>query len=148
MGQRDGPSRCQNRTRPEDAGANFTSTLSPMNAPQVQVFGTRKSKETRSAERFFKERKIKIHFVDLTQRPLAKGELTRFVQKFGLNALLDLEGKAYERSNLAYLRTTEDGIIAKVIETPELLRLPLVRGGKVLSVGEDLDLWKAMLEVE
>ncbi len=126
----------------------YTLYTSSMNAPQVQVFGTRKSKETRSAERFFKERKIKIHFVDLTQRPLAKGELSRFVQKFGLNALLDLEGKAYERSNLAYLRTTEDGIIAKVIETPELLRLPLVRGGKVLSVGEDLDLWKAMLEVE
>ncbi|CAM3696671.1 ArsC/Spx/MgsR family protein [Deinococcus frigens] len=119
-----------------------------MSAPQIQVFGTRKSKETRAAERFFKERKIKIHFVDLTQRPMARGELTRFVQKFGLNALLDLEGKAYERSNLAYLRTTEDAVIARVIETPKLLRLPLVRGGKVLSVGEDLDGWKAMLEGE
>ncbi|QFP77641.1 ArsC/Spx/MgsR family protein [Deinococcus sp. AJ005] len=117
-----------------------------MPVPQIQVFGTRKSKETRAAERFFKERQVKIHFVDLTQRPIAKGELTRFVQKFGLNELLDLEGKAYERSNLAYLRTTEDGVIAKVIETPELLRLPLVRGGKILSVGEDLAGWKAMLE--
>ncbi|MFC4637641.1 ArsC/Spx/MgsR family protein [Deinococcus hohokamensis] len=113
---------------------------------QVQVFGTRKSKETRAAERFFKERKIKIHFVDLRERPIAKGELSRFVQKFGLNALLDLEGKAYEQSNLAYLRTTEDSIIAKIIETPELLRLPLVRGGKVLTVGEDPDGWKTMLE--
>lgn len=112
---------------------------------QVQVFGTRKSKETRAAERFFKERKVKIHFVDLRERPLARGELTRFVQKFGLNSLLDLSGKAYEQSNLAYLRTTEEGVIAKVIETPELLRLPLVRGGKVLSVGEDLEGWKQML---
>lgn len=119
-----------------------------MDAPQVQVFGMKKSKETRAAERFFKERGVKIHLVDLTQRPIARGELTRFVQKFGLNALLDLEGKAYERSNLAYLRTTEEGVIAKVIETPELLRLPLVRGGKVLSVGEDLNSWKAMLEQE
>ena len=117
-----------------------------MSAPQVQVFGTKKSKETRAAERFFKERGVRMHFVDLTQRPMAKGELTRFVQKFGLNALLDLEGKAYERSNLAYLRTTEEGIVARVLETPELLRLPLVRGGKVLSVGEDLEGWKAMLE--
>ncbi|GHF46800.1 arsenate reductase-like glutaredoxin family protein [Deinococcus metalli] len=112
---------------------------------QVQVFGTRRSKETRAAERFFKERKIKIHFVDLNERPIARGELARFVQKFGVNALLDLEGKAYERSNLAYLRTTEEGIIAKVIETPELLKLPLVRGGKVLTVGEDMDGWKAMV---
>lgn len=113
---------------------------------QVQVFGTRKSKETRAAERFFKERGVKIHFVDLRERPIARGELQRFVQKFGLNALLDLEGKAYEQSNLAYLRTTEEGVIQKVVETPELLRLPLVRGGKVLTVGEDAAGWKQMLE--
>ncbi|WP_207795279.1 ArsC/Spx/MgsR family protein [Deinococcus koreensis] len=117
-----------------------------MSDVQVQVFGTKKSKETRAAERFFKERKVKIHLVDLNERPIAKGELARFVQKFGLNALLDLEGKAYERSNLAYLRTTEEGVIARVIETPELLRLPLVRGGKVLTVGDDPAGWKAMLE--
>ncbi|WP_291429104.1 ArsC/Spx/MgsR family protein [Deinococcus sp.] len=116
-----------------------------MSELQVQVFGTRKSKETRAAERFFKERKVKIHFVDLKERPIARGELARFVQKFGLNALLDLNGKAYERSNLAYLRTTEDGMIAKVIEEPDLLRLPLVRAGKHLTVGEDLDGWKALL---
>ncbi|WP_291425915.1 ArsC/Spx/MgsR family protein [Deinococcus sp.] len=113
---------------------------------QIQVFGTKKSKETRAAERFFKERGVKIHFVDLRERPIARGELTRFVQKFGLNALLDLEGKAYEQSNLTYLRTTEEGVIAKIIETPELLLLPLVRGGKVLTVGEDPAGWKQMLE--
>lgn len=113
---------------------------------QVQVFGTKKSKETRAAERFFKERKVKIHFVDLKERPIAKGELQRFVQKFGLNALLDLSGKAYAQSNLAYLRTTEEGVIQKVMETPELLRLPMVRGGKTLTVGEDPAGWKAMLD--
>lgn len=113
---------------------------------QVQIFGTKKSSATRAAERFFKERKVKIHFVDLKERPMSKGELTRFVQKFGLNALLDLEGKAYEQSNLAYLRTTEDSVMAKVLETPELLKLPLVRGGKVLAVGDDQESWKQMLE--
>ena len=119
-----------------------------MTGPQIQIFGTKKSSATRAAERFFKERGVKVHFVDVSAKPMTKGELTRFVQKFGLNALLDLGGKAYERSNLAYLRTTEDSVIAKVIETPELLRLPLVRGGKVLSVGEDLAGWKAMLEAD
>ncbi|GGK21804.1 hypothetical protein GCM10008955_14090 [Deinococcus malanensis] len=113
---------------------------------QVQIFGVKKSAATRAAERFFKERKIKIHMVDLRERPIAKGELARFVQKFGLNALLDLDGKAYAQSNLAYLRTTEDGVIARVIETPDLLKLPLVRAGKVLTVGEDLAGWKAMLD--
>jgi len=110
------------------------------------MFGLKKNAATRAAERFFKERRVKIHFVDLAAKPISKGELARFVQKFDLNALLDLEGKAYERSNLAYLRTTEEGIIAKVIETPELLRLPLVRGGKVLTVGEDPEGWARMLE--
>ncbi|ACO46827.1 ArsC/Spx/MgsR family protein [Deinococcus deserti] len=113
---------------------------------QVQIFGVKKSAATRAAERFFKERKVKIHMVDLKERPIAKGELARFVQKFGLNALLDLDGKAYAQSNLAYLRTTEDSVIAKVIETPELLKLPLVRAGKVLTVGEDMAGWKAMLD--
>lgn len=117
-----------------------------MSGPQIQIFGTKKSKETRAAERFFKERGVKVHFVDLAERPIAKGELARFVQKFGVNDLLDMSGKAYEQSQLAYLRTTEESVIARMIETPALLRLPLVRGGKLLSVGEDAESWKQMLE--
>lgn len=117
-----------------------------MSGPQVQIFGTKKSSATRAAERFFKERGVKVHFVDVSAKPMSKGELTRFVQKFGVNALLDTEGKAYERSNLAYLRTTEESVIAKMLEDPGLLRLPLVRGGKVLSVGEDKASWAQMLE--
>ncbi|KEF33567.1 arsenate reductase [Deinococcus sp. RL] len=113
---------------------------------QVQLFGLKKSAATRAAERFFKERRVKVQFVDLGTRPIAKGELARFIQKFGLNALLDREGKAYERSNLAYLHTTEDAIIARITQTPELLRLPLVRGGRVLTVGEDPEGWARMLE--
>lgn len=115
---------------------------------EVQVFGTKKNKDTRAAERFFKERRVKIHFVDLTQRPISKGELTRFIQKFGLNDLLDMQGKAYEQSNLAYLRVSEDGVIVKVLEMPELLRLPLVRGGKVLAVGHAPEVWAQMVEQE
>lgn len=117
-----------------------------MTAPQVQIFGTKKSSATRAAERFFKERGVKVHFVDVSAKPMSKGELTRFVQKFGVNALLDTEGKAYERANLAYLRTTEDSVVAKMLDDPGLLRLPLVRGGKVLSVGEDRESWAKMLE--
>ena len=117
-----------------------------MSGPQIQIFGTKKSSATRAAERFFKERGVKVHFVDVATKPMSKGELTRFVQKFGVNGLLDTEGKAYERSNLAYLRTTEESVIAKMLKDPGLLRLPLVRGGKVLSVGEDKASWAQMLE--
>lgn len=119
--------------------------MTDMSGPQIQIFGTKKSSATRAAERFFKERGVKVHFVDVAAKPMTKGELTRFVQKFGVNALLDMEGKAYERSNLAYLRTTEESVVAKMLDDPGLLRLPLVRGGKVLSVGEDKESWANML---
>lgn len=112
---------------------------------EVQIFGLKKSSATRSAERFFKERRVKIHFVDLAQRPIAKGELGRFTQKFGLTALLDLEGKAYEKLNLPYLRLSEESLVQRAIDHPEILRLPLVRFGKHLSYGEAQDEWKAWL---
>ncbi|GGR30054.1 arsenate reductase family protein [Deinococcus ruber] len=112
----------------------------------VQMFGTKKSSATRAAERYFKERRVKVIFVDLGQRPIAKGELGRFVQKFGLTALLDMEGKKYEQLGLAYLRISEESLLERVIANPELLKLPLVRGGKTLSYGEDVAAWSAMLE--
>ena len=121
----------------------------PASEPGVQLFGLKKSSATRAAERFFKERRVKVTFVDLDQRPIARGELTRFVQKFGLTALLDTGSKKYEQLGLAYLRISEDGLMQRLIEHPELLRLPLVRGGvsgKALSYGEDAAAWSAMLE--
>ncbi len=112
----------------------------------VQMFGLKKSSATRAAERFFKERRVKVIFVDLGARPMAKGELARFVQKFGLTKLLDLEGKTYERLGLAYLRISEDSLIDRVLQHPEVLKLPLVRGGKVLTYGEDTQGWTEMLD--
>ena len=112
---------------------------------EVQIFGLKKSSATRAAERFFKERRVKIHFVDLAQRPIAKGELARFTQKFGLTALLDLESRTYEKLGLPYLRLSEDGMTQKAIDHPEILKLPLVRFGKHLSYGEALDEWKAWM---
>ena len=50
---------------------------------EVQVFGTKSCNETRKALRFFKERRIRTHFVDLKERPASAGELKRFGQKFG-----------------------------------------------------------------
>lgn len=112
----------------------------------IQMFGLKKSSATRAAERFFKERRVKVIFVDLGVRPIAKGELGRFVQRFGLTALLDLEGKTYEALGLAYLRISEEGLTERVILHPEVLKLPLVRGGRLLSYGEDAAGWAAMLE--
>jgi arsenate reductase-like glutaredoxin family protein len=110
----------------------------------VQIFGIKGSAETRAAERFFKERRITIHLVDLHQRPMAPAEIRRFVERFGLNALLDTEGKAYADAGLKYLRMSDAELMGRIEREPKLLRLPLVRAGSRLSVGKDPDAWKAM----
>lgn len=112
----------------------------------VQIFGVKNSQETRAAERFFKERRAEIQIVDLKQKPMAPGEIRRFTDKFGsLTALLDVEGKSYLDAGLKYLRVTDAELWAKIERDPKLLRLPLVRGGKIVSAGRDEESWKAML---
>ena len=112
---------------------------------QVQIFGVKGSAETRAAERFFKERGVTLHFVDLGIKPMSAGEIRRFVEKFGLYGLIDKEGKAYLEAGLQYMRMTDPELLAKIEKAPKLLRLPLVRGGKVISIGKDEAAWKSML---
>ncbi|HYI98037.1 MAG TPA: hypothetical protein VEX68_31150 [Bryobacteraceae bacterium] len=57
----------------------------------VQIFGLKNSQATRAAERFFKERRITLHMVDLKQKPMSPGEIKRFIDRFGLAGLLDTE---------------------------------------------------------
>jgi arsenate reductase-like glutaredoxin family protein len=111
----------------------------------VQIFGIKGSQETRAAERFFKERRVTIQMVDLKQKAMAPGEIRRFTEKFGgLPALLDVNGKSYEDAGLKYLKVTEQELMGRIERDPKLLRLPLVRGGKIVSVGKDEESWKAM----
>lgn len=111
----------------------------------VQIFGTKNSAATRAAERFFKERRAAIQFVDLKQRPMSPGEIKRFIERFGLRALIDTESKAYAGAGLKYLKQTDAEWLARIERDPSLLRLPLVRSGARLSVGKDEEAWKAML---
>ncbi len=111
----------------------------------VQIFGVKNSPPTRAAERFFKERGVAIHFVDLKQKPMAPGEIKRFTERFGLAGLLDSEGKAYADAGLKYVKLSDAGLLARIEQDPRLLRLPLVRGVNRISIGQDEDSWKAML---
>ena len=111
----------------------------------VQIFGVKNSSATRAAERFFKERRAAIQMVDLKKKAFAAGEIKRFVDRFGWNGLLDTEGKAYIDSGLKYLKLSEGELMQRIEREPSLLRLPLVRGGKVVSIGQDEESWKAML---
>jgi arsenate reductase-like glutaredoxin family protein len=113
----------------------------------VQIFGLRNSSATRAAERFFKERRIVIQLVDLKQKPMAPGEIKRFIERFGLAALLDSEGKTFIDAGLKHLKLSDTELLGRIERDPRLLRLPLVRAGQQLSVGHDEVSWKAMLAV-
>jgi arsenate reductase-like glutaredoxin family protein len=115
-------------------------------AMNVQIFGIKKSNETRAAERFFKKRRVPIQMVDLHHRPMAPAEIRRFADRFGLVALLDTEGKSYVDTELKYLRLSDADILSRIEREPRLLRLPLVRAGNRLSIGRDEEAWKAMAE--
>ena len=75
---------------------------------QVQVFGTRKCAETRKTLRFFAERRIKTHFVDLKMKAASVGELRRFAQKFGVEALVDRGSKRFQDKGLGTAHFGED----------------------------------------
>ena len=112
----------------------------------VQIFGLKNSQATRAAERFFKERRIAIHLVDLKQRPMSPGEIKRFIDRFGFTALLDSEGKAYIDAGLKYLKISDAELLGRIEREPKLLRLPLVRAANRLSIGHDENSWKEMIE--
>jgi len=102
---------------------------------EVQIFGVKKSSDTRKALRFFSERRIKTHFVDLSERAASPGELKRFVQKFGIDRLIDQESKRYADLGLRHARLSDERWLEKLVEEPLLLRMPLVRNGNALTIG-------------
>src|SRR6059058_4001466 len=79
---------------------NCRSIIPSFAGMDVQIFGTKKSSETRKALRFFAERRIKTHFVDLMERAASKGELSRFAQRFGVGALVDETTRRYAELGL------------------------------------------------
>lgn len=112
----------------------------------VQLFGLAKSQATRKAQRFFSERRIPVHLVDCKRKPPSPGELRRWVERFGAEALLDPESRSYKEQGLAYLATDEDGWIQRMGEDPSILALPLGRCGDELSVGEDPEAWERLAD--
>jgi arsenate reductase-like glutaredoxin family protein len=110
---------------------------------EVQIFGVRKSADTRKALRFFSERRIKTHFVDLMERPASLGELRRFAQKFGVMSLVDKDSKRFAEAGLRYAQLSDDRWLEKLSEEPLLLRIPLVRNANRLAIGADEGTWNS-----
>ncbi|MFL5651233.1 MAG: arsenate reductase family protein [Chloroflexota bacterium] len=114
--------------------------------PDIQVFGRDDSSETRAALRFFRERRIVVHYVDLKKRSIAPGELQRFTQRLGAASLLDSTSRPYRDEGLAYLTLDDAGIVRRLLADPRLLRLPLVRHGNAVTAGPDEPTWAGWLK--
>ncbi len=114
--------------------------------PDIQVFGRDDSSDTRAALRFFRERRIVVHYVDLKKRPIAAGELQRFTQRLGAAALLDPQSRPYRDGGLGYMTLDDAGIVRRLLADPRLLRLPLTRHGSAVTVGLDELAWTGWLK--
>ena len=112
---------------------------------EVQIFGVKKSVDTRKALRFFAERRVKTHFVDLNERAASPGELKRFVERFGIDRLVDRESRRFEELGLRHARLSNDHWVEKLTDEPLLLVMPLVRSGHLLTVGLAEQDWKAWM---
>src|SRR5829696_2216982 len=113
---------------------------------EVQIFGTKKSSSTRAALRFFAERRVKTHFVDLNERAASPGELKRFAQKFGVQKLVDREGKAFAEMGLRYATYSDERWLEKLVDDPGLLVQPLARWQHKLTIGDAAAEWKQWIE--
>ena len=111
----------------------------------VQIFGIKKSAETRKALRFFAERRARTHFVDLHERAASRGELTRFAQKFGVQALIDESSRRFAELGLRTARYGDERWIEILVNEPLLLKIPLVRHGNALTIGAAEGTWKSWL---
>lgn len=109
--------------------------------PDIQVFGRDDSAATRAALRFFRERRVVVHYVDLKKRAIAPGELKRFTERLGPAALLDTTARPYRDGGLGYLSLDDAGIMARLQADPRLLRLPLARHGPEVTVGPSEETW-------
>ena len=108
----------------------------------IQIFGTKKSSDTRKAERFFKERGIKFQFIDMKEKELSKGEFNSVMQAVGgVDAMID---PACKDKDLLALVTyiSADERVEKVMENQSVLRQPIVRNGRQATVGYTPDVWK------
>jgi arsenate reductase-like glutaredoxin family protein len=101
----------------------------------VQVFGFKDCQETRKALRFFSERRVPVHFVDLKEKPASKGELRRFADKHGAGALIDRESPRFKALGLHVSGDSPQRQLERALTEPRLLRTPLVRVDQRMSVG-------------
>lgn len=106
----------------------------------IQIFGSGKCFDTKKAERYFKERNIKFQYIDLFKYGMSKGEFESVKSAVGLNEMLNVKSKDYEKLNLHLIRGS---VIREEIalNNPKVLNTPIVRNGKQATVGFKPEIW-------
>ena len=109
----------------------------------IQIFGTKKCKDTQKAIRFFKERRIQTQFIDLNEKAMSKGELNSVSRSVPLEELIDRNGKQFKKRNMEYMVFDTE---TELLEDPLLLRTPVTRQGQKAAVGHTPDIWKEWIK--
>lgn len=131
--------RSRSRSRPRSA----SRTLAGVSGVVIQIFGNKKCKETRKAERWFSDRNMKVMRVELSEKGLSPGELRSVAQRVGgFEALIDRDGRRYVDKGLKYSAPTGPRIEALLLEDPLLLRTPIVRRGAEATLGFAPEVWE------
>ena len=106
----------------------------------IQIFGSSKCFDTKKAERWFKERRIKYQYIDLPKKGLSPGEYRSIRQRLGFEALVNTKCRAYQDLYMAYI--TPEAAEEKLLHNPQLFQTPIVRNGKQATAGYCPDVWE------
>jgi arsenate reductase len=112
-------------------------------AMNIVVFGRKSCKNTRKAERFFKERRISYHLRDLDQKPVSPGELRNLCSGYRPEDFIDQESKSYKNRGMAYMEYDAE---EELLEDPGLWKTPIIRNGRDVTLGMAMDVWKTWKE--
>lgn len=108
----------------------------------IQIFGTKKSFDSKKAERYFKERGIKYQFIDMKEKGLSKGEFNAVCRAVGgYEKLIDPDCRDKDLLALIWYIAEEDRA-EKILENQKILKVPIVRNGKQAAIGYEPDIWK------
>ena len=108
----------------------------------IQIFGTKKCNDTKKAERFFKERGIKYQFIDMKEKGMSKGEFTSVAQaNGGVENMINPDAK--DKDTLALIKyIADEDKVDKILENQQVIKTPVVRNGKLSTLGYQPDVWK------
>ncbi len=104
----------------------------------IQIFGTKKCRDTKKAEMFFKERRVAFHFRDLAEKGISKGELDNILRSVSLEILFDKESKQFKTRNLEYILHDPE---TELLSDSLLFKTPIVRNGNMATVGYEPEVW-------